>query len=231
MVNTKKILICLAAISLFSPAISHAGNNYSKKSNTAKNKSLDYSAMPDGMWVTNSGTVTKTSLRGFEMNSGKKKILVEMDDWDSFKEGIWFKVGDKVTVHGEIDNDFFEKSKIEADRVMVQNTGTIYYANSVDEEDYPEWHDTFYSVTTVKPIDGYIAKTGMVTKIKKDSFVLNVNGKKYNFDVEKMPFNPLDGKGYVKVKKGDTVSVTGILDEKLFSKDEIKADYLVTLKI
>ncbi len=58
-----------------------------------------------------------------------------MDDWDWYAEGYKLLNGEKVRVHGLIDDDLFETTKIEASSVYVQNLGTYFYASSADEED------------------------------------------------------------------------------------------------
>jgi uncharacterized protein YdeI (BOF family) len=133
-----------------------------------------------------------------------------------------------------VDNDFFERRKIEADRVMVQNINTIFYANSTDEEDFPEWHDRFIEQQpsmNMKNNGKQVAKTGRVIKIRDEYFVMKADNKQYKVSVDDMPYNPLDKKGHVQVKLGDTVSVIGELDRNIFTKDEIEADYMVTLKM
>jgi hypothetical protein len=57
-----------------------------------------------------------------------------MDDWDWYAEGKNLIDGDKVTVYGRIDDDFFETTSIEASSVYVESLGSYFYASAADEE-------------------------------------------------------------------------------------------------
>lgn len=48
-------------------------------------------------------------------------------------------------------------------------------------------------------------------------------------DTINMPYNPLDDKGYQKIKVGDFVQITGKLDVDFFEKMEIMAETVTTL--
>lgn len=60
-------------------------------------------------------------------------ITVEMDDWDWYAEGAALSEGDRVTVYGFIDDDFYELRSIEASSVYVDDFNTFFYASGLDE--------------------------------------------------------------------------------------------------
>jgi len=92
--------------------------------------------MPDDTWISISGTAVDPQAASFTLDYGEGTVLVEMDDWDWYGEAGGILDGDKVTVYGEIDDDFYELTSIEASSVYVESLGTYFYANSDDEEGY-----------------------------------------------------------------------------------------------
>ncbi|MDZ7782331.1 MAG: hypothetical protein U5K56_05075 [Halioglobus sp.] len=70
-----------------------------------------------------------------ELDYGQGNITVEMDDSDRDADGYKLIEGDRITVSGVVDDDFYESTKIEAASVYVEELGTHFYASSIDEED------------------------------------------------------------------------------------------------
>lgn len=65
---------------------------------------------PNNIWINISGTVKNVAADSFPLDYGSDTITVEMDDGDRDADGYKLLYGDKVTVHGKMDNDFFEKT-------------------------------------------------------------------------------------------------------------------------
>jgi hypothetical protein len=74
------------------------------------------------------GAVTPTA---FTLDYGHGQIDVELDDVD---RAFAICGGDRVTVHGRIDDDFFSAARIEARSVYVERPQTHFFASDVDEE-------------------------------------------------------------------------------------------------
>ena len=89
----------------------------------------------DGTWISISGEVTDVMPDRFVLDYGESVITVEMDDGDRDADAYKLLEGDKVTVNGMIDDDFYETTTIEAESVYVEKLGTYFYASAVDEED------------------------------------------------------------------------------------------------
>lgn len=202
-----KVLPLMAAMPLmFAVSAAHAENPYAK---------------PDDTWISIDGEVEAVSANAFTLNYGKGTVTVEMDDADRYAEGYSLKKGDEVTVSGIIDDDFYETTSIEASSVYVENIGAYFYASAVDEED---------SFVTIGPV--VISDTifqGTVSSVSDDSFTLNSGKQKLTVNVDEMAYNPLDDKGFQKLKKGDRVSVTGNMDYELFEGRVFDAESVVTL--
>lgn len=145
-----------------------------------------------------------------------------MDDGDRDADGYKFLAGDKVTVNGMIDDDFYETTKIEASNVYVENLGTTFFASAVDEEDY--------MVTVTTPI--VVPSTtlqGTVTAVADDEFTVDTGLQSTIVDVEKMVYNPLDKEGYQRIEVGDYVRVTGTMEKDFFETRKLKAKVIVEL--
>jgi uncharacterized protein YdeI (BOF family) len=176
---------------------------------------------PDDSWVSISGTIVSTSPESFKLDHGEGVIKVEMDDFDFFQEGRSLLVNDQVIVYGVVDDDFYEKRTIEASSVFVEDLGTHFYANPIDEEDFLTW-------TAASPIDtGRVEMTGLVTSIDGREFTISNAAHRVQVDTAMMPFNPLDDKGYLRVDVGDWVKVGGTVDRALFDERELSADWIV----
>ena len=179
-------------------------------------------AKADNSWIAISGTVKSAGPDSFVLDYGKGAVTVEMDDWDWYAEGYKLLKGDKVRVYGSIDDDLFETAKIEASSVYVQNLGTYFYASSADEEDTYVPHGV-----GLDPLS--TAVTGTVTSIQGRTFTIDTGARQLTVDTTGMPYNPLDDEGYQKIRKGSRVSVSGRLEDTLFSKRQLDATSVLTL--
>lgn len=183
---------------------------------------------PDDTWISISGTVQSVTRDAFTLDYGEAAVTVEMDDGDRDADAYKLLEGDKVTVYGKIDDDFFEASTIEASRVYVEKLGTYFYASAVDEEEADSYVDQYvYLQTPIIVADSVLQ--GTVTGIDDDEFTLATGDRTITVEVEDMPYNPLDDKGYQKVRVGDRVSVRGDMDYDLFEGREFVAESIVTL--
>jgi uncharacterized protein YdeI (BOF family) len=185
--------------------------------------------MPDGSFITLSGTVVEPGKRAFELDYGDGTVTVEMDDWDNYGEARALMDGDSVTVYGRIDDDFFESTSIEAGAVYVDQLNTYFYASSADEESIG-----FTPYTWVAPIAPAVSEMtvrGEVVAVDQDdrSFTVAIGDDSVTIETETLGYNPVDDKGYQRVDKGDWVSVSGDLDFELIDGQTLRATRLTTL--
>jgi uncharacterized protein YdeI (BOF family) len=179
---------------------------------------------PDDTWISISGTVQSVTRDAFTLDYGESAVTVEMDDGDRDADAYKLLEGDKVSVYGKIDDDFFEATTIEASRVYVEKLGTYFYASAVDEEEVDSY---VYLQTPVVVADTVLQ--GTVTEVDGDEFTLATGDRVITVEVEDMPYDPLDDRGYQKVRAGDRVSVRGEMDYDLFEGREFVAESIVTL--
>ena len=179
---------------------------------------------PDNTWISISGKVKSVSADSFLLDYGEGEITVEMDDGDRDADAYKLIAGDEVTVNGMIDDDFFEKTTIEASSVYVEKLGTTFFASAVDEEDY-------YFVTLTTPVIlSSLTVQGTVTSVSDEEFTLNTGLRSLTVEVEEMFYNPLDDDGFQKIEEGDFVRVTGTMDDDLFEGREMVAESIVELR-
>src|SRR6056297_2222247 len=166
-------------------------------------------AKPDDSWISISGTVESVTADSFILDYGDGVITVEMDDGDRDADGYKLLAGDKVTVNGLIDDDFYETTTIEASSVYVEKLGTTFFASAVDEEDY------LVTVTTPIVVSATTVQ-GTVTAVDDEEFTVATGLQATRVDVEEMAYNPLDMEGYQRIEVGDYVRVTGNMEKEFF---------------
>ena len=182
-------------------------------------------SMADNTWITLSGEVKSVDRDSFILDYGDGYIMVEMDDGDRDADAYKLLKGDKVTVSGRIDDDFFETTKIEAGSVYVENIGTTFFASSIDEET----SEQLVAAISVPVVVSETIVQGTVTEVAKDEFTVDAGLKKLRVDVSDMPFDPLDEEGYLKIDVGDRVRVSGEMDNQIFEGRELVADTVIVL--
>lgn len=192
-------------------------------------QAADPYSMPDNSSISISGTVTSPTADDFVLDYGSGTVLVEMDDWDSYGDAYGLMDGDKVTVYGDIDDDFFEVTKIEAGSVYVENLNTYFYASSADEESVV--YDPNYWATSTPVVVSTTVLRGNVkaTDADSDSFTMEVAGTDIEVETEALYYNPLDDDGFQQIEKGDYVSVTGMMDYEFMDGQVFEATMVTTL--
>jgi len=181
--------------------------------------------MKDEAWITLSGTVQGVDRDSFTLDYGDGSVIVEMDDGDRDADAYTLVSGDKVTVAGRIDDDFLETTKIEASSVYVDSIGTTFFASAVDDETSEHLAAAIAIPVTVSRAE----IQGTVEKVDRDEFTVDVGMHDVRVEVDDMAYNPLDDEGYQKIKAGDRVRVSGVIDSDLFEGYEIEANSVVKL--
>lgn len=181
-------------------------------------------ARADETWISISGQVDAVSPDSFLLDYGDGMITVEMDDGDRDADGYKLVQGDKVTVNGRIDDDFYQRTTIEASSVYVEKLGTYFFASAMDEEEPFHWY-----VYAVPVVAGSTVVQGTVTSVGDAEFTLNSGPMGVEVEVDEMPYNPLDDTGYQKIETGDVVRVAGDMDSQVFDGRVLKASTIVTL--
>lgn len=197
-------LTALASASCLALTSAHAQNPYSTG---------------EGDYITLSGTVNDVGDDHFTIDYGANVIEVEFEDAGLFEEPAEaLYPGDKVTVDGEVEDEFFEGRIISANTVYVRGDSTVYGGD-----------DKMSSIFFVDPYPTqemtgtYVSLDGEVESIRNREFQLDVAGTTVSVDTAEMDQNPLDDEGRQQVMRGDRVTVVGTLDDNLFDEPELSA--------
>jgi len=184
---------------------------------------------PDGSYITISGTVASPEADEFTLDYGDGTILVEMDDWDNYGDAHGLMDGDKVTVFGRIDDDFFEVAKIEAGSVYVENLNAYFYANSDDEESI--MYNAHYRIAPTPVVVSETTLYGTVKSVNEggDEFRLDIGGDTVTVDTADLGYDPLDDAGFQRIEQGDYVHVSGAMDFEFIDGQVFDAVTIVTL--
>jgi len=94
---------------------------------------------PDDTWTRISGTVTSAGPESFRMDYGDGIVTVEMEDWEEYGEEFVLTPGDRATVFGEVDNDFYEEDSVEASSLYVEDLNSYFYASDTAAEKVGDW--------------------------------------------------------------------------------------------
>lgn len=178
----------------------------------------------DDTWIQLSGEVTAVSAGSFLLDYGDGVITVEMDDGDRDADAYKLLPGDKVSVSGTIDDEFFETTTIEAGSVYVESIDSYFYAS-------PRDNDTVLFTASLPLTVSEATVQGTVTSVDPltEEFTIDTGLNKLTVEVDEMDYNPLDEEGYQQVQVDDVVSVSGQIDNDLFEGRVFEADFVTTV--
>lgn len=182
---------------------------------------------PDDAEISLTGRVAVSSAAAFVLDYGEGIITVEMDGHDWYGEGHLVAPGEQVTVWGDVDKDFFELRSIEAERVYVKGSSTIYHASDADEEGGSNY---FVPELNLDAADGsWMSVAGRITDLDGREFTLSIGGRSVRIDTSEMGYDPTDKVGVQRIQQGDYVVVSGWLDKDLFETNEMLAKKITLL--
>lgn len=180
----------------------------------------------NGEHITISGIVSEVGVHSLIVNTGGKKIHVEMENEGWAADGYKLMKGDQVVVTGKIDQDFQKKKRIQAGSIYVKNLDTYYYSNKLTRED-PSYFPTNYSFFPSIPDGVVIDVKGYVTNINGRKFTIDTGLRRITVDTSSLIYNPFDSVGNTKIQQGDRVRAAGKLEKDFFETKEVSAS-LVT---
>lgn len=181
---------------------------------------------PDGSWVSVKGTVVAWLEDSFILDYGENTISVEVDSWDASDNAESILNGYQVTVHGRVDDDFYQERSIEADTIYVNELNTVLTGPTpVDEEEVSRRMHTRY----FGPIDTDIEVVGTVTGIKGREFTIDTGDRQVTVNTIELDYNPMDESGFQQIKPGDFVRASGDLTSETLENREIMAETVISL--
>lgn len=180
---------------------------------------------PDGSWVAVSGKIVAHTPSAFTLDYGEGMITVETDNWNNRPKGWGVTEGDRVTVYGKVDDDFYHKRTIEAGSIYVEDLNTMVDAGTpLDDEGAPPPGYTYFNV----PVDHDFQVAGTVSSVSDRKFTIDTGKRKITVDTRQLGYNPMDEVGFQIIDKGDFVAVSGDLDTAVFNGPEMVAETIVS---
>jgi uncharacterized protein YdeI (BOF family) len=186
-------------------------------------------AMADEAFVTLAGTIAEVSSDEFRLDYGDGTILVEMDDWDRNDEARPLKRGDLVTVYGRIDDDFFERTTVEAGAVYVEGLKSYFYASSADEEGATFIPRIWVTPNPMPSTEMTVRGEVEAVDPEAQSFTVSVGAQTVTVETDELGYDPTDDIGFQKIETGDWVSVSGDVNHRTFQGRVIDARSVTTL--
>lgn len=210
------------------------GDKHHQTSNEMKGKHhQSFQSYSDGSTVTLTGTVQKVDGHDFVMRHGRENIEVELEGWNWNKPDLekHLKVGQRVTVTGEVDDDWFDEKELEAQNIYLDTEQVYFYTVDIN----PAYVQATRDVEKRRMARGdmqdgsYYSVRGDIKKIDGDDIVLAANNRNYRVNLDELGYNPLDNQGLQRLSVGDRVWVSGEIDDNFFDGKEIDADVIVSI--
>lgn len=182
----------------------------------------------DDTQITLSGKMVKIDGDEFVLRYLGGSITVELEDWARDAEELGFKNNAEVTVYGEIDNDLFTASTIEAEAVYLKSNGRYFYAP--DKISKPATRAYRWSEPTDDSLaDMSIRGRVIATDREVGEFTIAVaNGDEITVKLDELAYDPFDEVEGKEIEKGDWVRVAGRLDFEFFEGKVLHADAVNT---
>lgn len=175
-------------------------------------------ALMDNTWISLNGVVTSIDDDSFMLDYGNGSIQVELDDWDWYPETTTALIGERVSVAGMVDRDFFENTEIEADSVYLESLNSYYWVS-------PTASYYYYYPYTATTLDKTATLEGLVTNVSDDEFTMATDAGDITVEVEAW-----GDAGLGDIQVGDRVRANGQMDYDLFEGREFEADTFMTLR-
>lgn len=118
--------------------------------------------------------------------------------------------------------------------IPTANTFVLNYGDwtiTVEMDDWNNDADAFKLMKgdKVPVVVNTVGLQGTVSEVSGRKFMLNTGARKITVNTIDMPYNPMDGEGFQKIRKGDRVSMVGVMKTDLFNDRELHASSIVTL--
>jgi len=186
------------------------------------------SGATEGDYVSLTGTVNSVEEDSFTVDYGTNVIEAEFDDlFSNVEADERLSPGDRVTVYGTVDDDWFEGRVIDVDTVYSSSSYTVYGATDVSAS--PLYYVDPYPVNATTGT--YITLDGEVTNTRDQSFVLNAGGTMIDVETDELGYNPLDDMGTQQIETGDRVTVVATLEDQLFDDSVLVAEVLYSQNV
>ncbi len=191
--------------------------------------SADPYAQPDDTRISISGTVASPTPDSFSLDYGDGTITVEIGDWKSYRHAYALMDGDRVTVHGQVDENLFQRDTIEARSVYVESLNAYFHASAADAD--RDGYMPYSWAAPESPTANRATIRGTVNSVEPNEgeFTVDRGNRQITIETETLGYDPLDDLGFQKIEEGDTVSVSGQFDSDFLEGRVLDADKVISL--
>lgn len=233
--NILKSLVVVSSFGLSSAILAAESGQVGDKLDEMKRANL--SGYHDGDAIVVTGNILSVSEGELMLNYAGRKVKIEFDKWPWEGKDMekYFEVGQKVTVSGRVDKDWFSSNEIEANNIYLDDQYVYYYW--LDQS--PAYYLNIGPTNMEKSANGLaggdvggasFSVSGEIKAIHGREFTLQSGEEKFTVDTESLGYNPLDNVGLQQLRVGDHVYVFGDVDAKFFDEKRFSADSVITLQ-
>ena len=177
---------------------------------------IDPHLQPDNTLLSLQGTAQKVTDNDLMLDFGDGMIRVETDRLESESSNI--SDGDKIIVYGEVDDDLFESTALEANVLYIKNSNITLTRSGMSP-----------NVSASQYNDDDMSLTGTITNINGDKFTIDNDKRSVTVDTSELGYNPFDDEGSQKLNKGDRVTVTGDADDDTWKNRTLNAETITSM--
>lgn len=175
---------------------------------------------PDESWITLSGKVQSVQDGSFTLDYGTGMVTVEVTDWGRFGDLRDRLSGKQVSVQGEVDDDLFGATRLEASSIYVKDLHTYFFTRA-REEDAVFWFDL-----TRPGEDPDATLRGTVTSAGNGAFTVDTGQQQIRVDTTALR----DAERRKPLQEGLLVRVTGDLASDFLTSREMTATSVMILQ-
>jgi len=126
-------------------------------------------------------------------------------------------------VTGNVDDDFFESRKLEANAIHVDKVDVTFTTRDGTV-------DSFTSSSSNGADDGVTELNGRIVAIEDNEFAISSGTGQTTVNIGNLDDNPLDDQGYLKLDIGDRVQVKGEMTDDWFDERKFEATSLNAIR-
>lgn len=175
---------------------------------------------PDESWITLSGEVQSVQDGSFTLDYGTGSVTVEVGGWGRFGDLRDRLSGKQVSVQGEVDDDLFGATRVEASSVYVKDLQTYFFTRA-SEDDAVFWFDL------ARPgEDADATLRGTISSVGNDAFTVDTGQQQIRVNTTVLR----DAEKRKPLQQGMLVRVTGDLASDFLDSREMTAVSVMILQ-
>jgi hypothetical protein len=165
-------------------------------------------------WISLAGRIDSVGEDAFRLDSDAGALQVELEGWGWLESALPLRHGERVIVHGRIDEELFEERRLRADAIYLPEQDAHYYAGDTSDL---SGHLAFPFLRTGEEAN-WVTVTGTVERVGRSRFSLDAGGAELVVETNRLRAPIAD-----RLAPGDRVSVHAEPARGLFEKRRLRA--------